>query len=242
MAVASPVLERKTEEREEKCEKRDYTSRMTEDELHNSQIPDIYARLINPESKMSDFKPAAVHEQTPVQQTVPEENHIEQQSAERVYLVENARADADIFRADSVVNRKAEAVNIQSEPSMLAEVSDEDNEDLLPSRTTMQYSSQAKKDLDEGTISNKGAEKRISLSKRDKVIIAVVVSVIIALFVLIIVNSAIISSANSNLGSLQASLDTAQNSYQSVVNEVSEYEANLEGTLESLAESYGMIR
>lgn len=241
MAVATPILERKTEEREEKYERFDYASRMTEDEIHNSRISDIYARLIDPESKMSDFKPAEAHERTVVQDMAPAgEIAARAEAREQVYLVQNARADADIFRADSAVNMRTETVN--AEPVMQAATSDEENEDLLPSRTTMQYSTEAKKELDEGIISNKSASKHISLSKRDKVIIAVVVSVIVALFVLIIVNSAIISGVNRDMGSLHTSLNTARNTYESVANEVSEYEENFDSTLQTLADSYGMVR
>lgn len=242
MAVATPILERKTEEKEERTDTYGYTSRMTEDELHNSKISDIYARLINPESKLSDFKPAEVRD-VPVQEATPAQNYFAQQAPdEQVYLVENARADADIFRADSAINRRVDEAAVQAEPVMQSADCEEENEDLLPSRTTMQYSSEAKKSTEEGTISNRGAAKRISLSKRDKIIIAVVVSVIIALFVLIIVNSAIISSVNSDLDSLQGSLSTARSSYESVLDDVTEYEANFDETLKALAENYGMVR
>lgn len=240
MAVATPILERKTEEREEKNVAYDYSAAMTEDELHNSKISNIYARLINPESKMSDFKAAEVQEQAPVQNVVRVQEPVYSQAPEQVYLVQNARADADIFRADSAINKREEAVYTQ--PVMQTAPVEEENEDLVPSRTTMQYSTEAKKDIEEGTISNRSAEKRMSLSKRDKIIIAVVVSVIVALFVLIIVNSAIISSVNSDMDSLQASLNTARSSYENVVNEVTEYEANFEETLQTLADGYGLVR
>ncbi len=243
MAVATPILERKTEEREEKYERFDYASRMTEDEIHNSRISNIYARLIDPESKMSDFKPAETQEPTAVQDMAPAgEIAAREEASEQVYLVQNARADADIFRADSAVNMRTETVNVQSEPVMQAATSDEENEDLLPSRTTMQYSTEAKKELDEGIISNRSASKHVSLSKRDKVIIAVVVSVIVALFVLIIVNSAIISGVNRDMGSLHTSLNAARNTYERVANEVSEYEENFDAMLQTLADSYGMVR
>lgn len=243
MAVATPILERKTEEREEKHERYDYSSKMTEDEIHNSRISDIYARLINPESKISDFKPAETEEQPPVQNVAPVQTFaVRQEAAKEVYLVQNARADADIFRADSAVNKKSEAVEVQAAPVMQVTVSDEENEDLLPSPTTMQYSSEAKKELDEGIILNKSAEKHVSLSKRDKIVIAVVVSVIVALFVLIIVNSVIISTVNSDLGTLEVSLNSARGSYESVVNEVTEYEQNFDSMLQNLADGYGMVR
>ncbi len=243
MAVATPILEKRIEDTAEKnCEN---TEVMSADELHNSKIRRIYAQLINPETKMSDIRPAE-----PVQDYAPTrvENYEQTISApqsqeQQVYLVDNARADADIFRADSAINRRVEEV-AEAEPqtAMQQAVSEEENEDLMPSRTTMQYSTDSKKDIEEGTISNRDAAKRISLTKRDKVIIAVVVSVIIALFVLIIVNSAIISSVNNDLGSLQSSLNNARNAYQRVTQEANEYRANFDVTLQTLADNLGMVR
>lgn len=238
MAVATPILERKTEEREMTNDRQDNTAMMTEDEIHNFRIPNMYARLINPASKLSDFKTEPQTQTVPPVQAyaAPQEQQV---APNQVYLVQNARADADIFRADSAVNMRPVAV---TEVDAAPQTNDEDNEDLVPSRTTMQYSAEAKADLDEGTIINKGAQKHISLSKRDKIVIGVVISVIIALFVLIIVNSVLISNVNDDLGTLQTSLNDSRSSYENVVNEVNEYESNFDATLQALAEQYGMVK
>ena len=239
MAVATPILERKIEETREEVQY-DYASQQRADEIHNSKIKEIYAQLINPETKMSDIKSTAETKSASVQAVAPAVEALA--VSEDVYLVDNARADSDIFRADSIINRKANAIPEIDMESTQAFLWDEENEDLMPTRTTMQYTTIAKKKDEEGTIANTGAEKRISLTKRDKIIVGVVVAVIVALFVLVIVNSAIISGVNSDLGSLQSSLNSARAAYYSVTDQISDYQANFEDTLRSLAESLGMIK
>ena len=106
MAVASPVLERNadTEEKEYTREYRD--SYLSEEERHNSRISENYARLINPESRTKDILPARSAEREAVAEQVQSNSSAREILFQRPYLVENARADADIFRADSSVNRK----------------------------------------------------------------------------------------------------------------------------------------
>lgn len=242
MAVATPVLERTQQA----------------DELHNSLIKERYAKLINPETKLSDLRPQSA---APVQEaaTVDYANAefvaaepapvMEQAPVayvqEKPYLVENARADADIFRADSAINRKVTVVQPQAQPQATAQIEtvEEENEDLRPTSTTMQFTTQAKSTAyEEGKIENTSAEKRISLSKRDKIAIAVVVAVIVALFALIIINSAIISGLNNDLSSLQSSLISAKMAYAGVSQDVADYNANLSETVRHLAESLGMVK
>lgn len=237
MAVATPVLERTQQA----------------DELHNSLIRERYAKLINPETKLSDLRPQAaapVQEAAVVDYATAEPAPVMEQAPvayvqEKPYLVENARADADIFRADSAINRKVTVVQPMVQPQATAQIEtvEEENEDLRPTSTTMQFTTQAKSDaFEEGKIENTSAGKRISLSKRDKIAIAVVVAVIVALFALIIINSAIISGLNNDLSSLQSSLISAKMAYAGVSQDVADYNANLSETLKHLAESLGMVK
>ena len=247
MAVATPILERKIEETREEV-RYDYASRQSADEIHNSQIKERYAQLINPETRLSDLKQASEMQAASVRDVAPAENNvpaqIEAPDSNEVYLVNNARADSDIFRADSFINRRvatAPSVEVEADVTKYF-VGDEGNEDLMPTRTTMQYNTLVKRKDEEGTIANTGAEKRISLTKRDKIIVAVVVTVIVALFALIIINSAIISGVNSDLGSLQSSLNSARAAYYSVTDQITDYQANFDETLKSFAESLGMFK
>lgn len=244
MAVATPVLEKKIEETQEEAR---YNTTQLEDEIHNSRISEIYAKLIKPETKLSDLRPAAPVHQASEQYT--QEDEPVQQVYEAVApaqpetrFVEGARTDAEIFRADSAINRKVTFVQAETVAVAQQVVSEEENEDLKPTRTTMQYTVENKEADADGTIVNASAQNRISLTKRDKVVIAVVISIIVALFALIIINSVIISGLNSDLSSLQASLNSARGTYERVTSEIADYESNFDETLKALAESLGMVR
>lgn len=244
MAIATPVLERKIEETQEEV-RYSYKSSNVEDEIHNSRIRNIYKQLINPETKMSDLRSATPTQQAPeqvVQASAPAQQAIEATAPAR--FVEGARTDAEIFRADSAINRRVTFAQTEADPVIAVQqiVSEEENEDSMPTRTTMQYNAVNKESDVEGTLVNKSAEKHLRLTKRDKVVIAVVVSIIVALFALIIINSVIISGLNSDLSSLQTSLNSARGTYESVTGEIADYQNNFDETLRALAESLGMIR
>ncbi|MDE5729425.1 MAG: hypothetical protein K2I20_04545 [Clostridia bacterium] len=245
MAYATPVLERNevTEER-----KFNYAPCMT-DEEHNMRIKKNYAMLINPEMRLDDVlgrsveevkaaAPAEVAPAAPVIASAPAAPVI----IEKPYRVENARADSPLFRADNPINRRI--LNVQKQVAEAQpSVEEEENEDLRPTPTTIQYKTTGVQNtVEEGKIANIGAEKRTSLNKKEKIIIAVVVSVIVALFALIIINSAIISNLNNDLSSLQSSLTDVRGAYSGVDAQVSGFASNLLETVRGFAESNGMIK
>lgn len=206
-------------------------ARMTADELHNSKISEVYARLINSSNTSVD----EVLGRTQQSSVVEKPRDILAQP----YLVQNARATADIFRADSPINQRILGVQAQA----TATDSEEENEDLRPTSTTIQYKTYGvNKTVEEGIIKNTDAEKRAGLSKKEKIIIAVVVSVIVAMFALIIINSAIISGLNADLSSLQTSLTTVKASYAGVSDEVNSLLSNAVQDAIKFAESNGMVR
>lgn len=231
MAVAAPVLERKTNTEEEfELREKLNNSVMTDDERHNSQISEKYAKLINPECKLSDII---------VRETAIEDKP---EIIQRPYLVKNARADADIFRADSVINRRLAAPADSVENVIAsAEVEEEESEDLRPTQTTIQYrTAGVKTTVDEGKIVTKNTEKR-GLAKKDKIILATVVTIIIALFVLIIVNSAVISNIGKDITYLQSSLASAKTAFANVNSDMQAYLSDLPETVEDFALSNGMV-
>lgn len=119
------------------------------------------------------------------------------------YLVTNARADAEIFRADSPVNQRF--VNPVQAPVVIDE---EENEDLRPTMTTIQYKNMTESEKREvRAIAAEQRNKRV-LSGRDKAIIATFISVVVALFVLVIVNSAVIAGLNSELSIIENNINT----------------------------------
>lgn len=212
------------------------------DEAHNARIKSNYAMLINPDAKLEDLlnrsepQAAAVEPAVAVQPTVAAP--VREVIVNKPYLVENARADSVLFRADNPLNRRSvQAVqeNVQQE--------EEENEDSLPTPTTIQYrSAVVRNTVEEGKISNAGAEKRTKLSKKEKIIIAAVISVIVALFALIIINSAIISSLNSDIGSLQSSLTDVTRAYSGISSQVRDFEATIFDKVDEFARFNNMIK
>lgn len=229
MAVA--VLERDVntlEKIEEERKVGGFNAQMSADEQHNAQISEIYARLISSNNNVDEVLGRS-------QQAV--ESKPRNELFAKPYLVENARADAEIFRADSPVNRKA----LDMQPVMVAEDSEEENEDLRPTSTTIQYKTYGVKKAEEVNVENTNTEKRAGLSKKEKIVIAAVVSIIVVMLVLIIVNSAVISGINADLGSLQSSLEVVKGSYAGISDEVSTLKDAAENAAREYAISIGMV-
>lgn len=280
MAVATPVIERRTYNQSIESEAR--SAGMTADELHNARMKDNLARLLNPENKIKDVVASIDADGTQVIQAAPEAVQAPERSvapsvvygtdgiiarpasavqtpaaeapayapahsaAQPVYVVKNARANADIFRVDSPVNRPAqayastpaqayEAARAMAAANAAPATEEEENEDLRPTPTTIQYQTigadgtviinSAARTMQEGEIARPAEREepaKISLTKRDKVIIGVIVSLILAVFVLIIVNSAIISGLNSEIAAYEGMVSDVQSQYAAVAEDLEE--------------------
>lgn len=212
MAVDSPVLERIAGEKKERQYAVPTRLDFMAEEEHNARIRDTYARLINPENKIEDVFSRAPQEE----KTVTEQPAVREASAAfRPYVVENARADAAIFRADSAINaRRVETVED------VAPV-EEESEDLRPTPTTIQYQTIGKQE--EQTEVNVSTHKKAHVfGKREKIIIAIFVAVMVALVTLVIVNSAIISNLNADIAKVQDSITTVRGAIAGVNSTVEE--------------------
>lgn len=231
MAVATPIIERKISRQVSE------NAGMTADELHNARMGNNLARLLNPEYKIkdivasidaegSDVVAAAPVAEQQVQSPAPARQYdkgiiARRAPAQEVYTVKNARADADIFRADSAVNR----ISAQAP-------AEEENEDLRPTPTTIQYQTISadgtaiagrSRATHEGEISRTADEgKSIRLTKRDKIVLGVIVGLILAVFVLIIVNSAVISNLNSDIEYFEGRVEGARAAQSQVAAELEE--------------------
>lgn len=234
MSVAMPVLERTTEENKKYAPSRAIFSK-EEDEIHNSQMSENLAKLLNPTAKMSDFDFKAPEAVKSVQ-TAAVQPVAQPAVEEKPYLVEGARADADIFRADSPINRVAQAPVMDE-----IETEEEENEDLRPTQTTIQYKTAGQNKVEEGKIKNASAEKRVGLTKKEKIVIAVVISVIVALLALIIINSAIITNLNSDLGSLQSHLSNVKSAASGLNNQITDLLENEGQRIKDFAQANGMV-
>lgn len=200
--------------------------------------------LYGPRSTSNSAQPTAMA--APVQ-SAPQPVYQQQP----VYMVTGARADADIFRADSPVNRQVyastpaeayaaaraiAAANAAANAQAASQVHDEESEDLRPTATTIQYQTigadgtaiidSPARVRQEGEIARPeerdASVKKLTFTRRDKIIMGVIVGLILAVFVLIIVNSAIISNLNSDIDMLEGMADAARTAYTSTVAEYNE--------------------
>ena len=188
--------------------------------------------------------PAQPVYQQPAQTFAQEAYAPAQSAAQPVYVAKNARADADIFRADSPVNRPAQAYAptpaqayaaarsmAAAQAAPVAAHAEDESEDLRPTATTIQYQTISadgtaivgRRTMQEGEISRpaemQDKTEKITLTRRDKVILGVILGLILAVFVLIIVNSAIISGLNSDITQLEGMADTARAEYSEALAE-----------------------
>ncbi len=238
MAVSTPVLERELTREKPNTE---FAARISADEEHNSRIKKNYAMLINPEAKLDEVLGRSETEakSVSVQAVAPIVSAREIAIERKPYFVENARATAAIFRADSPVNKLA-ADRLMS---VSQESEDEESEDLRPTPTTIQYkTSGVQNSIVKSQAENVSAEKRSALSRKEKIAIAVVAAVIVALIVMVIINSAIISGINSELSTLQSTLTTVKGTYGGINDQINSFAENLTETVENFAYNHGMVR
>ncbi len=228
MAVLAPVLERKLNTEEKTAEARN-TALMNEEDRHNSQISSKYKALINPDATTHDVlgKEVTVQRRSEITAVPVRE--------QKPFLVENARVDSDLFRADSVINRKTEISAIAEE---------EENEDLRPTLETIKYRTENKsKIVIDDKISNK--KSRLSkLSKRDIIIIAATALVVLALFILVVINSAVLSNINNEIDYLQSDLAIAREDYNEALKIKEDYleENNISQIVNQFAAEMGMVK
>lgn len=190
MAVETPVLERRTTQliRANNIPFAVPTrSEYEAEDEHNARIKDTYARLINPDCSIDEvFHPSASVEQAPVQEVQPMQTE--------PYLVQNARVDSAIFRADNPINKRfvadATVVDVACE--------DEENDDLRPTAATRQYRTVESVEENEETTGNES----FSMTKKQKTAIIVVAAVIVALIALIIINATVIANLNNDIATI----------------------------------------
>ena len=153
--------------------------------------------------------------------------------------------ELDMEQAADFIEVAASLIEIKSRALLPVEKTDEEeNEDLRPTQTTIQYKTAgAASVVEEGKIKTSAKAKRAGLNKRDKIFIAVALTVIIALFTLIIVNSAIISGLSGEVSSLQYNLGTAKEAFMRAQAEKDAYmnDANLFEIVSKFAYSHGMV-
>lgn len=226
-----PVLDRRNTVEEDK--EYGYKSAVMANEDDIARIKRNYAMLINPETKLDELLGRKSEETAVASDSV-------RRSEKQIYRVENARADSALFRADSEINKR---LNRMSATDNSVDSEEEENEDLRPTPTTIQYRTAGVKNTTEvGKIQNAGVKKASILNKKEKIIIAIAVSVIIALFALVIINSAIISRLNSDINAVENSYDALRSTYSQIQENINSVTSELENRVIEYATSNGMVK
>lgn len=223
MAVDTPVLERRTSEINRGNNVPFAVPTRSEyeaEEEHNARIRDNYARLINPNNRIEDVfnQNCAAPVQEPVQTAQPVQ--------EEPYLVQNARADAAIFRADNPINQRFVADEVIVDQTC----EEEENDDLRPTATTRQYRTV---DVAEEEIETVQSE-RTSMTKKQKTAIIVAIAVVVSLIVLIIINSTIIANLNTDIAQLNSDIASINAEIQASVANISDKISKAQSGLDTL--------
>ena len=216
MAAETPVLERRPEEKLRTAFRSQTYADSYEEEIHNARIRDNYARIINPESKIADIISATVQKEAAHEK---EDVEVAKATASRPYLVENARADSAIFRADNPINKAQ--TGAESANAVKAVDAEEEDEDLRPTPTTIQYQTITRAQTNSAVNTSTGKNKRV-LSKKEKIVIAIYVCVIVALLALVVINSFIISGLSENIASVQSEIATVRGALAGVNSSIAE--------------------
>ena len=215
--AATPVLERRPEEKiRTTFRAQNFVDSYEEEEVHNARIRDNYARIINPESKISDIISAAEKQEEVAE--VQTQKEVASTVSTRPYLVENARSDSAIFRADNPINKAQ--TSIGSAKTVKAVEAEEEDEDLRPTPTTIQYQTITRGET-KNAMATSGKSKR-ALTKKEKIVIAIYVCVIVALLALVVINSFIISGLSENIASVQSELTTVRGALAGVNSSIAE--------------------
>ena len=237
MAVDTPVLERPTSELT-RAKNVPYAvptrAEYVAEDVHNARIRDNYARLINPNYNIEEvFSQSAAPVREPVQTVQPVQMAQPVQTAQPVqadpYLVQNARADAAIFRADNPINQRfLQNTAVVSDVSEVDE--EEESEDLRPTAATRQYRSvDCVKEETETVYS-----ENVSLTKKQKTAIIVVAAIVVALIALIIINATVIANLNNDIAALNSDIAVINAEIQASVANISEKINKAQNSLNTL--------
>ncbi|MGN0807576.1 MAG: hypothetical protein ACI4MN_03905 [Candidatus Coproplasma sp.] len=224
MAVDTPVLERRASELTRANNVPFAVPSRSEyeaEEAHNARIKDNYARLINPNNKIEDvFNQSAA---APVQESVQVAQPVQSQP----YLVQNARADAAIFRADNPINKRfvADAVVVNEV------CEEEESEDLRPTAATIQYRTV---DKDEESEPETLHSESFSLTKKQKTVLIVLAAVVVALIALIVINATVLANINSDIAVLNTEIAEVNAQLQSSIANINDKLSNARMGLDTL--------
>lgn len=211
------------------------SAEMTEEQRalnFNSRISENYQKLINPDfTRAEEIMGESIPQAAPVYDT-PEDYaratlypEREQQVPEFVHH----RVEGDIFRADSPINARVQAPareeyeqTFSAAPEFAQDVQPayapsyeeapayenyaEENEDLKPTATTIQYRTDLYAEERPAAVSER---KRYAMTAKGKLLMAVYAVVVVVVLALIIINTSVIKSLDESVAAREAELNAA---------------------------------
>lgn len=198
----------------------------------NSRISENYQKLINPELTRaeeimgeSEPQPAPVYDSAEAYARATLYPEREQEAPQFVHH----RVDGDIFRADSAINARAQApVQEVARPAYAPAYEEqapayeenpyaEENEDLTPTATTIQY----RTDLyaEERPAAAEG-KKRFAMTAKGKLLMAVYAVVVAVVLALIIINTSVLRTLDDSVAAREAELNAALARAEQVANDI----------------------
>lgn len=222
----------------------DYQSAEDFDGMRAEEQQPVYAT--QEEYAMATLYPERTQEQ-PAQQAAPQP--VQPQQAAPNF--EHHRVTADLFRADSAINAKtayaepaapafeqapafAEAPAYEAQQAPAYEPYEEENADLTPTATTIQYRTELYRDEQQSTVE----EKKGALTAKGKLLMAIYAIVVVVVLALIIVNTSVLKTLDGEMAAREAQLSEAVARYESLQNDIEV--AKSEETIRNWGESHGM--
>jgi cell division protein FtsL len=226
-------------------------ARMQEDELHNAQIKENFARILNPEFKreqINEIKPAGYSEvgmaatqtASPIFTPASEPVYapLAPQTAPTYEAKQNVfNSSANVLaptpvakpytsaRADSAIFRADSDINrVVYTDDISTPVDDikRDSEIDEEDEDLMPTATTRQYKTQQTAKESQQASKGFSLTKKEKIMIGCFISLVVLLFTVIIINSAIISGMNESVAKLQNTYETVQDTYQTVQQDLKE--------------------
>ena len=201
------------------------------------------------EYAMATLYPERAQEQ-PVQQVAAQP--VQAQAQQAAPSFEHHRVTADLFRADSAINAKtayaepaapafeeqapafAEAPAYEAQQAPAYEPYEEENADLTPTATTIQYRTELYRDEQQSAVE----EKKGALTAKGKLLMAIYAIVVVVVLALIIVNTSVLKTLDGEMAAREAQLSEAVARYESLQSDIEV--AKSKDTIRNWGESHGM--
>lgn len=160
----------------------------------------------------------------------------EQDSQEGQYQTETAETSS---RAQSFYDTTNDSV--MDEPNIQSEPQTDNDDDIKPTSTTMQFGKVDTEVLDDMAKQKEKQSNNYRLNAKGKLVVALYVVAVALILTLIVLNTGVLAMLSKNNAEKSAQLSVAMKEYNAVVKEIDEVSA--ESNIIDIAENvYGMVK